>query len=74
MVDVDSDEEDAYANHCATVDAQTRPLRDCITDYNGRGEAKRGGLAYYGGGQGHKIRVKAQGSLEPYRFEGQKAP
>ena len=72
VVDVDSDEEDGYAKHCATVDAQTRPLRDCITYYNGHGDAKPGSLAYYGGGQWHKIRLKAQGSLEPYRFEAEK--
>ena len=51
------------------ADEQTRPLRDCITYYNGHGEAEAGSLAYYGGGRWHKIRERAQASLEPYRFE-----
>jgi len=44
-------------------------LRDCITYYNGHGEAEPGSLAYYGGGRWHKIRERAQASLEPYKFE-----
>jgi hypothetical protein len=47
----------------------TRPLRDCISYYNGHGEAEPGSLAYYGGGQWHKYRVKAQETLDPYVFE-----
>jgi hypothetical protein len=69
VVDVDAEVESAYAVHCAKADTQTRPLRDCITYYNGHGEAAPGSLAYYGGGQWHKWRVQAQNTLAPYRFE-----
>ena len=50
----------------------SRPLRDCISYYNGHGEAEPGSLAYYGGGNWHKFRLQAQESLEPFVFE--KAP
>lgn len=69
VVDVDAEAEQRYAEHCRVADEQTRPLRDCITYYNGHGEAEAGSLAYYGGGRWHKIRERAQASLEPYRFE-----
>ena len=69
VVDVDAEVEAAYAAHCAAADEQTRPLRDCITYYNGHGEADPGSLAYYGGGQWHKWRLNAQNTLAPYRFE-----
>ena len=42
------------------------PLRDCISYYNGHGEASPGSLAYYGGGGWHKWRRRAQESMEPY--------
>lgn len=67
-VDVKQEPEDEYAKHCQIADSVTRPLRDCITYYNGHGEAEPGSLAYYGGGQWHKFRIKAQQSLEPYQF------
>ncbi len=67
-VDVKQEPEDEYAEHCRIADSVTRPLRDCITYYNGHGEAEPGSLAYYGGGQWHKFRIKAQQSLEPYQF------
>jgi hypothetical protein len=41
----------------AKVDLETAPLRDCISYYNGEGNAAPGSLAYYGGGipaQWHK--------------------
>ena len=69
IVDVDVEAEAKYAEHCREADSQTRPLRDCITYYNGHGEAEPGSLAYYGGGRWHKIRERAQASLEPYKFE-----
>ncbi len=69
VVDVKKEPEEDYADHCAKSDSVTRPLRDCITYYNGHGEAPPGSLAYYGGGQWHKRRIAAQGSLEPYVFE-----
>ncbi len=68
IVDVKEEPEEEYAIHCAKADTITRPLRDCITYYNGHGEAAPGSLAYYGGGQWHKRRIAAQGSLEPYIF------
>ncbi len=69
VVDVDSDSENRYAEHCRAADAASAPLRDCISYYNGEGEAEPGSLAYYGGGAWHKIRREAQNTLEPYRFE-----
>ena len=69
VVDVEVEHEDAYAKHCRDADQLTRPLRDCITYYNGHGEAEPGSLAYYGGGTWHKYRIRAQESLEPYIFD-----
>ncbi len=69
IVDVKKEPEEEYAVHCAKADSVTRPLRDCITYYNGHGEAEPGSLAYYGGGQWHKRRIAAQGSMAPYVFE-----
>ena len=69
VVDVEAEHEDAYAKHCRDVDQLTRPLRDCITYYNGHGEAEPGSLAYYGGGTWHKYRIRAQETLEPYIFD-----
>jgi len=69
IVDVKAEPEEQYADHCREADELTRPLRDCITYYNGHGEAEPGSLAYYGGGQWHKYRTAAQESLEPYVFE-----
>ncbi len=69
-VDVKKEPEDAYAAHCRAADEMTRPLRDCISYYNGEGHAEPGSLAYYGGGQWHKFRTRAQGTLEPFLFDG----
>ena len=68
IVDVRQEPENEYAEHCRVVDLNTRPLRDCITYYNGHGEAEPGSLAYYGGGRWHKYRVAAQQTLAPYVF------
>ncbi|MEC8059836.1 MAG: NAD(P)/FAD-dependent oxidoreductase, partial [Pseudomonadota bacterium] len=40
LVDVKAEHEDDYAEHCRAADELTRPLRDCITYYNGHGEAE----------------------------------
>ena len=69
VVDVEAEHEDTYAKHCREADQLTRPLRDCITYYNGHGEAEAGSLAYYGGGTWHKYRTRAQETLEPYIFD-----
>jgi len=69
VVDVKKEPEDEYAEHCRVADLRTSPLRDCISYYNGHGEGEPGSLAYYGGGQWHKYRIKAQGSLDPYLFD-----
>ncbi len=69
VVDVEAKHEDAYAKHCRDADQLTRPLRDCITYYNGHGEAEPGSLAYYGGGTWHKYRIRAQETLDPYIFD-----
>ena len=69
VVDVDRASEDAYAEHCAQADIASAPLRDCISYYNGHGEAAPGSLAYYGGRQLNTICEQAQETLEPYVFE-----
>jgi cyclohexanone monooxygenase len=68
VVDVEQAAEDAYAEHCRQADIGTAPLRDCISYYNGHGEAAPGSLAYYGGGNWHKYRRRAQETMEPYVF------
>jgi cyclohexanone monooxygenase len=68
IVDVKKEPEDEYAEHCRVADINTRPLRDCISYYNGHGDADPGSLAYYGGGRWHKYRVNAQETLDPYLF------
>ena len=68
-VDVRAEPEDEYAEHCREADTVTRPLRDCITYYNGHGTAEPGSLAYYGGGRWHKFRIAGQETLEPYVFD-----
>ena len=67
-VDVRPELEADYAEHCRTADITTAPLRDCISYYNGHGDAEPGSLAYYGGNRWHKFRTEAQASLEPYVF------
>ncbi len=67
-VDIKKESEDDYAEHCRVADVNTAPLRDCISYYNGHGEAEPGSLAYYGGGQWHKYRIAAQKTLDPYLF------
>ncbi len=69
VVDVHTEPEVKYAEHCKQADIVTAPLRDCISYYNGDGNAEPGSLAYYGGGIWHKFRKRAQESLEPYIFE-----
>jgi cyclohexanone monooxygenase len=68
VVDVDAEREDAYAAHCREVDVATAPLRDCLSYYNGHGEAAPGSLAYYGGAAWHRWRKEAQDTLAPYVF------
>jgi len=69
-VDVRADAEDAYVEHCAAMDTLSAPLRDCVSYYNGDGNAKPGSLAYYGGGQRwHERRMAAQETMEPYIFD-----
>jgi len=70
IVDVRKEAEDAYAEHCRQADIASAPLRDCLSYYNGHGDAAPGSLAYYGGSRWHKIRVEAQATLAPYLFEG----
>ncbi len=70
LVDIRKEPEVEYAAHCADVDLMSRALRDCLSYYNGEGDAAPGSLAYYGGPQQwHSRRVAAQASLEPYLFE-----
>jgi len=70
IIDIRREPEEAYAEHCREADIRTRPLRDCLSYYNGDGNAEPGSLAYYGGPEKwHEIRRSAQASLEPYVFE-----
>jgi cyclohexanone monooxygenase len=69
VVDIHKEPEEKYAEHCRVADTTTAPLRDCLSYYNGHGDAEPGSLAYYGGGIWHKLRKRAQESLEPYVFE-----
>ncbi len=70
IVDIKKEPEITYAEHCAEADIRTRPLRDCLSYYNGDGDAEPGSLAYYGGPQKwQELRGAAQKSLEPYVFE-----
>ena len=69
IVDIKKAPEVVYAEHCREVDLRTRPLRDCISYYNGDGAAEPGSLAYYGGPRKwHELRGVAQQSLEPFVF------
>jgi cyclohexanone monooxygenase len=70
VVDIRREPEITYAEHCRDADIRTRPLRDCLSYYNGDGNAEPGSLAYYGGPRKwHELRAAAQESLEPYVFE-----
>ena len=70
IVDIKSEPEVAYAEHCREADLTTRPLRDCLSYYNGDGAAEPGSLAYYGGPRKwHELRTAAQQTLDPYLFE-----
>ena len=68
IVDIHSRPQEEYAEHCRQADIVSAPLRDCLSYYNGHGDAEPGSLAYYGGGRWHKFRIAAQDTLEPYRF------
>ena len=74
VVDVRKEPEKAYADHCRAADIASAPLRDCLSYYNGHGDAEPGSLAYYGGGRWHKLRIEAQATLSPYLFEGASEP
>jgi len=70
IVDIQKDQELAYADHCKQADILTTPLRDCLSYYNGDGTAEPGSLAYYGGPkEWHRRREEAQASMEAYVFE-----
>ena len=68
VVDITEQAEIQYAEHCRDADVATAPLRDCLSYYNGHGDAEPGSLAYYGGGNWHKFRIRAQETLDPYVF------
>jgi cyclohexanone monooxygenase len=68
IVDIRQQPEDAYAEHCRVSDLATAPLRDCLSYYNGHGDATPGSLAYYGGGNWHKWRKDAEETMQPYVF------
>ena len=69
VFDVGEQAEDEYAQHCREADLRTRALRDCLSYYNGEGNAEPGSLAYYGGPQAwHDRREAAQRTLAPFEF------
>jgi cyclohexanone monooxygenase len=68
IVDIKKEPEDAYAEHCREADIATAPLRDCLSYYNGHGEAEPGSLAYYGGRNWQRLCAEAQQTMEPYVF------
>jgi cyclohexanone monooxygenase len=68
VVDVTADAEDRYAEHCRQADIATAPLRDCLSYYNGNGDAAPGSLAYYGGVAWQRYREDARETLAPYVF------
>ena len=68
IVDVKQEPEEAYAQHCREADVATAPLRDCLSYYNGHGEAPPGSLAYYGGDNWLKLVTEAKATLAPYQF------
>jgi cyclohexanone monooxygenase len=70
VVDIKQQPEIAYAAHCREADVRTAAFRDCLSYYNGEGNAEPGSLAYYGGpDKWHAMRKTAQETLEPYVFE-----
>jgi cyclohexanone monooxygenase len=69
VVDVHREPEVEYAEHCRQADLGTAPLRDCLSYYNGEGNAEPGSLAYYGGNRWHRYRERAQRTLAPYVFD-----
>jgi cyclohexanone monooxygenase len=68
IVDVRSEPEEAYAAHCRDADIASAKLRDCLSYYNGHGDAEPGSLAYYGGSAWHRWRTKAQETMDSYEF------
>jgi len=68
VVDVRQEDEEAWAAHCREADLMTAPLRDCLSYYNGHGEAPPGSLAYYGGRGWNRRCQQARDTLEPYVF------
>ncbi len=68
IVDIKKEPEDAYAEHCREADIATAPLRDCLSYYNGHGDAAPGSLAYYGGRNWQKLCAEAQETMAPYTF------
>ncbi|MFT6583452.1 MAG: cyclohexanone monooxygenase [Alphaproteobacteria bacterium] len=69
VVDITKESETEYAAHCRDVDLATRPLRDCVSYYNGEGKADPGSLAYYGGPQKWlERRDAAQATMDVYVF------
>ena len=68
IVDVKKEPEEDYSRHCKESDIATAPLRDCLSYYNGHGDAEPGSLAYYGGRAWNMYCENAQETLEPYIF------
>jgi len=68
-IEVVPEAEARWARHCAKADEMSAPLRDCVSYYNGYGNAEYGSLAYYGGaGQWRRRATEALDTLEPFVF------
>ena len=65
IVDVKKAPEEDVRRALPQADIATAPLRDCISYYNGHGDAEPGSLAYYGGGRWHKYRDAGAGDARP---------
>ncbi|MEM6485173.1 MAG: NAD(P)/FAD-dependent oxidoreductase [Pseudomonadota bacterium] len=70
IVDVHKEYEEQYVQHCADMDIATKPLRDCLSYYDGYGKAKPGSLGYYGGAEKWiELKNAAEQSPDAFIFE-----
>ena len=72
VVDIRQEDEIEFADHCAKADIATKPLRDCLGNFNGYGQAAPGSLGYFGGKKAERQRSWALETLEPYVFRPNK--
>ena len=68
VVDVLVEHEDSFTEHCIAADLMSKPLRDCVGNFNGYGRAAPGSLGYFGGREAGRLRAWALETLEPFEF------